>query len=131
MANPSEVDHGHFHGKLVRVYPERVDVAESRAYVEHFTGKPCTDTDEEIRASSVAHARKKEHGAFESDQVARCVMVSRLGDCGLTKHLDAERGYSLRVTPECLEILPEEEAESVMADWRARKIYPDLPRREA
>lgn len=129
MARPEEVDHGRFHGQLVRVYPERVDTAEYRAYVEHFTQKPCTETDEEIIASCVAHARKDKHGAFESGQVAKCVMVSRMGDCGITKHLDADHGYCLRVGPECLEIIPEEEARSIMADWRTRKIYPTLSRR--
>lgn len=36
---------------------------------------------------------------FKIGDVVKCVMVSRMGDCGLTKNLQAERGYDLRVMP--------------------------------
>jgi hypothetical protein len=36
---------------------------------------------------------------FKVGDVVKCVMVSRMGDCGLTKDLKAERGYELRVMP--------------------------------
>jgi hypothetical protein len=37
--------------------------------------------------------------------VVKCVMVSRLGDCGVTTDLDAESGYILRVPPAALEVV--------------------------
>lgn len=36
--------------------------------------------------------------------LVRCVMVSRLGDCGVTPDLSAESGYDLRLYPEDLEL---------------------------
>lgn len=36
---------------------------------------------------------------FKKGDLVRVVMVSRFGDVGLTKNLEAERGYDLRVEP--------------------------------
>lgn len=43
---------------------------------------------------------------FRKGDLVKCVMVSRFGDCGLTKDLKAENGYNLRVPP--IELAPVE-----------------------
>ncbi len=41
---------------------------------------------------------------FHTGDRVKVVMVSRFGDCGVTKQLDVQYGYSLRVPPK--ELLP-------------------------
>lgn len=42
---------------------------------------------------------------FHKGDLVKCVMVSRLGDCGLTNDMKAEYGYGLRLLPHELEPL--------------------------
>ena len=42
---------------------------------------------------------------FRKGELVKCVMVSRLGDCGITHDLKAQFGYTLRVEPDQLEIV--------------------------
>jgi hypothetical protein len=50
----------------------------------------------------------EEHGSFYRERgfvggdLVKVVMVSRFGDCGITKDLTAENGYNLRVPPKAL-----------------------------
>lgn len=39
---------------------------------------------------------------FDTGDRVKVVMVSRFGDCGVTKNLDAKHGYSLRLAPKDL-----------------------------
>lgn len=40
---------------------------------------------------------------FTKNDLVKVVMVSRFGDCGVTKQLTAENGYGLRVYPKALD----------------------------
>lgn len=110
-----------FHMKLVRVFPERTDLALYREEVTRIAETvkapmPPLGSDDDIRAAILAHARER---GWESGDVARVVMTSRMGDVGLSKQLDATHGYSLRVYPECLEVIGPDEEIEVMAKWRS------------
>lgn len=93
----------HWHGKIVRVYPERY--------------RPGGEADgvslslEEMVEAVVGHARDR---GYASGDIAKVVMVSRFGDVGITKILDAQYGYDLRLFPECLEEVPAGEAEAIV-----------------
>lgn len=102
MARPEEVDHGHLHGKKVRLVLHKVDCDWWRRLQEHWTGKPCMMSDDDVRAAVVKHAA--DFGWANGD-IGKVVMVSRFGDCGITKNLDATHGYTLRLLPECLEVV--------------------------
>lgn len=114
MARHDEVDHGHLHGKIVRVYPERTNLVQYRKELKHYTDKECLETDEQIVASILAHAAER---GYQSGTVCKVVMVSRLGDCGLSKRLRDQHGYSLRVNPECLEVVSEEERPRLLHEF--------------
>lgn len=101
MSRPHEVSHGHFHHKIVKVYPERINCGFFREEYEHWTKKPCTMSDDEIQQHMIEHAKKF---GYASGDTAKVVMVSRMGDCGITKNLEAEYGYDFRIAPECLTI---------------------------
>lgn len=90
------------HGKRVRLVLHRIDCDGYRRVVSHLRGTPCTMTDAEVRAAVVAHAATL---GWADGDIGKVVMVSRMGDCGLSKHLDATHGYTLRLTPECLEVV--------------------------
>lgn len=85
MAQPEDVDHGYLHGKVCRLLIDLPD---------HMSMFP----------DAAAHWVKKPNPYRKGDLV-KVVMVSRLGDCGVTHDLNATSGYSLRVEPECLEIV--------------------------
>lgn len=67
----------------------------------------------EVVRSFLRHARSPAHGAYSAAPLPRlfatydgkryrAVMASRLGDVGLTEHLDREIGYQIRVNLEHL-----------------------------
>jgi hypothetical protein len=105
--------------KLVRVFPERLDIGlyrdEAKRISEFHGSTVQLGTDDDIRASVLAHARER---GWESGDVGRVVMASRMGDVGLSKILDATHGYSLRVYPECLEVIGDDEAERIVSEWK-------------
>lgn len=72
MARPEQVGHGWIHGRLVKLNWPRMS--------------------EEDRQFALAKG-------YSRDTVAKAVMVSRMGDVGLTKNLDAEFGYDIRFEP--------------------------------
>ena len=51
---------------------------------------------------------KVDAGPFHAGDIVKCVMVSRLGDCGITKNLKVAAGYKYRVPPHELECLEDE-----------------------
>lgn len=107
MARPDQVGHGYLLHKIVRVYPERVDPDLYREHYEHFNDKVCFLTDAEIRQE---YRDWLESAGFLSGDLCKIVMVSRFGDCGITKDLTAAHGYTTRIWPECVEIYyPEHE----------------------
>ncbi len=89
-------------GKRVRLALHRIDCDDYRGFVTTLAGRPCTLTDDQVRASVIEHAAKL---GWTDGDIGKVVMVSRLGDCGLAKDLSATHGYTLRVTPECLEVI--------------------------
>jgi hypothetical protein len=84
MAQPDEVDHGWMHGKVFRLKADCDRAAE-------FTGR-WKDGAPEMKATP-----------YKAGDLVKVVMVSRLGDCGITKDLEKEHGYAARVMPEELE----------------------------
>ncbi len=78
MARPEDVSHGHLHGELVMIRFERLCAPEREFVMEKGYGP---------------------------DTVARVVMVSSMGDVGLTRRLAAERGYDLRLDPPKVRVL--------------------------
>lgn len=113
MAQPEEVDHGHWHGKIVRLYPERYQPGQELAMLEKYAqekGVP-PPTAEEMTEHWIELATSR---GYASGTVAKVVMVSRFGDCGLTRQLDTEHGYDIRAYPECLELVPEEEVQAAL-----------------
>lgn len=111
MARPEEVPHGFLHGKIVRLRLERYDCDGYRTEVAHWTKKPCTLTDAEVLAHMDEHAAKY---GWKNGDVGKAVMVSRLGDVGISKNLRADNGYTLRVEPACLELVPDDEAAALV-----------------
>lgn len=96
------MNHGLLHGKRVKLVLHRVDCDDYRRRVTAITDTPCTMTDDQVRAAVVTHAANL---GWSNGDIGKVVMVSRLGDCGLTKNSDATHGYTLRLTPECLEVI--------------------------
>lgn len=84
MARADQVPHGHLHGQICRL----------------LTDRPPPPKDESGRSY---------YADLPAGTIVKVVMVSRLGDCGVTTNLDAESGYTLRVQPEELELVPDEE----------------------
>lgn len=72
MARPHQVAHGHLFGQLVKI----------RWYL--------------LSESAQAHCARRGYGP---DTIAKVVMVSGMGDLGLTQDLDADHGYDLRLDP--------------------------------
>lgn len=72
MAQPEQVPHGWMRGK-------RFLLQHSEEHKEFYAGR-----------------------GFTSGDLVKVVMVSRFGDCGVTKNLQAENGYDLRVSPKAL-----------------------------
>ena len=52
-------------------------------------------------------------------------MVSRMGDCGLSRYLRSDHGYDLRMDPECLEIVSEEERPRLLHEYDVGRLHPD------
>lgn len=124
MAWPHEVPHGSFHAKLVRVYPERYDATNDLEWINRMLadhGKPPT-TPEVLLKNTIEGAREK---GYVSGTIAKVVMVSRMGDCGLTRNLRAEFGYDMRLAPECLEIVSDEEAPRLLHQWDMGRLNGD------
>lgn len=72
MARPSELEHGWLRDRIVRVRFEN------------------------LSEKAAAFCRDK---GYEADTKAKVVMVSRLGDVGLTRDLGSDGGYDLRLDP--------------------------------
>ncbi len=79
MARPEQVPHGWMKGRLFRI---ACDGCVFRRWHGHNADPQWTE-DPAPRGT-----------------IVRCVMVSRLGDCGITDDLSAESGYDLRLDPE-------------------------------
>jgi len=120
MARPDQVDHGHWHGKIVRVYPERAPTIHVGSLHPLFMIPITTPEDEQTKFTVKFCAEK----GYKSGTVCKVVMVSRLGDCGLSQDLRSDMGYNLRVDPACLEEVPAEEAQELL-----RKYDYNLPAR--
>lgn len=121
MAEHDEVRFRALHGKLVRVYPERYDPHHTELSMT-CDGKTVSITREEAIKSTIQFANEK---GYPSGTVAKVVMTSRLGDCGLSKHLRAEHGYNVRLYPECLEIVPDEEVPRLLHQWDVGQLNGD------
>lgn len=78
MARPHEVAHGYLHGRLVKI---RWD---------------------QLSENAREHCAKRGYGP---ETAAKVVMVSSMGDLGLTQRLDAKTGYDLRLDPEEVEMI--------------------------
>jgi len=91
MARPEEVEQGWMRGRLFRV-------KRPGCVLRKWNGHGANPEFTEIPVTP--------------DMVLKCVMVSRLGDCGLTDDLTAENGYHLRLYPDDLDPVPSSEESS-------------------
>lgn len=125
MAEPHQVEHGNLHHKIVRVYPERYRPGHELDRInEMLAGRgKAPITAEQAVADTVKHAAER---GFRSGDLAKVVMVSTWGDCGVTKHLRAEYGYAGpgggRFYPECLVVVPDEELPSLLAEFDRGRV---------
>jgi hypothetical protein len=114
MAIPCDPDHpgAPLYQRLVRVWLEKVPFFDT-----HPPG-----TTMEMHLSRVK-AFAEERG-YVSGDIAKVVMLSRFGDAGLTKFLTTEYGYNLRLDPESLELLSDDEERAVLAEYK-RTLKPE------
>ncbi len=125
MARPDQVAHGHYEQRLVRVYPERyapTEIELTRQYPSYTVPLPAPRIFEEAVRSTIEFATEK---GYPSGTIAKVVMVSRFGDCGLTRRLRAESGYDIRLHPECLEFVSEEECPRLLHEYDMGRLHPD------
>lgn len=80
MARPSHVEHGNMYGRRFHL---KSDLSEFYRRLCAGNGKPPPDK-----------------AKYSAGQIVKVVMVSRLGDCGITTNPDATYGYEIRVDPE-------------------------------
>jgi hypothetical protein len=76
MAQPDEVDHGWMHGRVFKL--------------------AC-----DLKGWDIGDGERTPD--LRKGQLVKVVMVSQLGDCGITRNLEARNGYEVRVEPEMLE----------------------------
>jgi hypothetical protein len=91
MARPEEVEQGWMSGKTFRL---RVDVPTAREYMGFWE----------------KNEPKMKLTPYSKGDAVKVVMVSRFGDCGITRDLTKTNGYAARVSPmelEPIEPLPE------------------------
>ena len=116
----------HYH-KLVRVFPERADpeaeLEHARKNPQIYGRNPLPTVEEEVKRI-VAFSEEK---GYPSGTIAKVVMVSRFGDAGLSRYLRAGNGYDIRLFPECIEVIHDDEAAKLLEQYDAGLLNTNHP----